>query len=241
MPKRTSSRNGFVKKVLSEQIKEQLMEDLLHKKYEAGDRLVESAIAREFSVSQAPVREAIKSLVEMGLLDAEPYKGITVRSFSNEDLWEVFTVRASLESLAASIAAKKISNKEISQLETILENMIKAAKSGDVVKRTAFNNQFHDLIIKASGHKLIYRLSRNLRFASWSHTTGTLSSMDPVNIAARHTLIIDSLRKRDAEEASKVMNAHIIHSAKNLLENLDDDKSLDDPMKAILENSEHLE
>lgn len=220
MAKLGSTRPRFIKKVLSEQIKEQLMEDLLHKKYKAGDRLVESALAREFNVSQAPVREAIKSLVEMELLDFEPYKGITVRSFTVDDLSEVFMVRASLESLAARLAAERITDKELEHLEEILEQMLEAAKNGDVVNRTAFNNEFHDAIISVSGNKLIARLSRNLRFASWSHTSGSLTSMDHIGIAKRHTLIIDSLRSRDPDRAEKVMRDHIMNSFKGLVENL---------------------
>jgi DNA-binding GntR family transcriptional regulator len=220
MAKIGSTRPRFIKKVLSEQIKEQLMEDLLHKKYKAGDRLVESALAREFNVSQAPVREAIKSLVEMELLDFEPYKGITVRSFTVNDLSEVFMVRASLESLAARLAAEHITDKELEHLEEILDNMLEAAKNGDVVNRTAFNNEFHDAIICVSGNKLIARLSRNLRFASWSHTSGSLTSMDHIGIAKRHTLIIDSLRSRDPDRAEKVMRDHIMNSFKGLVENL---------------------
>jgi DNA-binding GntR family transcriptional regulator len=220
MAKLGSTRPRFIKKVLSEQIKEQLMEDLLHKKYKAGDRLVESALAREFNVSQAPVREAIKSLVEMELLDFEPYKGITVRSFTVDDLSEVFMVRASLESLAARLAAERITDKELEHLEEILEQMLEAAKNGDLVNRTAFNNEFHDAIICVSGNKLIARLSRNLRFASWSHTSGSLTSMDHIGIAKRHTLIIDSLRSRDPDRAEKVMRDHIMNSFKGLVENL---------------------
>jgi len=68
--------------VLSEQIKEQLMEDIFHRKYKAGDRIVESALARELGVSQASVREALRSLIAMGFLENEPFKGITVRSFT---------------------------------------------------------------------------------------------------------------------------------------------------------------
>jgi DNA-binding GntR family transcriptional regulator len=66
--------------VLSEQIKEQLMEDIFHKKYKAGDRIVESALARELGVSQASVREALRSLIAMGFLENEPFKGTAVRS-----------------------------------------------------------------------------------------------------------------------------------------------------------------
>jgi len=91
----------LIRTVLSERIKERLMEDILHRKYKPGDRMVESALAKELNVSQTSVREALRSLVAMGFLESVPFKGIIVRSFSRQDLWEVYTVRAALESLAA--------------------------------------------------------------------------------------------------------------------------------------------
>ena len=162
----------------------------------------------------------------MQLLDFEPYKGITVRSFTTKDLYEVFEVRASLESLAASLAATNITEHEINKLESILEKMLDCAQRDDVVNRTSYNNQFHDVIIKASGNKLIQRLSNNLRFASWSHTSGAITSMDPIQIAKRHTLIIESLRSGDPERAEKVMKSHILSSLEGLVKKLEEEERL---------------
>lgn len=226
MAKKENNRPQLVKKVLSEQIKEQLMEDLLNKKYKEGDRLVESAIAREFNVSQAPVREAIKSLVEMELLNFEPYKGITVRSFSTKDIYEVFQVRASLESLAARLAVNKISPKDIEKLEQLSEKMVECAQRNDIINRISYNHQFHDVIIKASGNKLIGRLSRNLRFASWSHTSGAITNIDNIGIAKRHTLIIEALRSGDPDKAEKVMKDHILNSLEGLVKKLEEEERL---------------
>lgn len=214
-----SNESVLVKKVLSEQIKEQLIEDLMNKKYKAGDKLVESALAKRFGVSQAPVREAMKGLVEMGLVTVEPYKGTTVRKMTKEDIWETFTVRAALESLAAGMAAAKITPEQIAKLESLVEDMIKAAEAGDVLKRAEINNSFHDEIIKISGHNLIIRLSNTLKFGSWSLTTGTLTSMNSVEIASRHKKIIDPLRNHDSEGAAKAMRKHIEHSAESMLGN----------------------
>ena len=102
--------------VISEQIKDQLMEEIFQHKYKPGDRLVESALAKELNVSQTSVREALRSLVAMGFLESEPFKGITVRSLSRQDLWEVYTVRAALESLAAAQAAQRITAEQIAEL-----------------------------------------------------------------------------------------------------------------------------
>ena len=214
----------LVRTVLSEQIKEQLIDDILHKKYKPGDRLVESALANELNVSQAPVREALKTLIAMGFLETEPYKGITVRSFSSQDLWEIITVRASLESLSARLLAERITPDQIEHLEELLKEMIKAGKKGDIPKRTKLNIEFHEYLIRASGHKLILQLFQNMRFGSWSIMTGSFTQMDPVYMATRHRKLIEAIKSRDPDKAAKAMREHIESVGEPICEMLAEEK-----------------
>ena len=102
--------------VLSDQIKEYIVNAILSGKFQPGERIVESALARQLGISQAPVREAIRDLVLMGFLESEPYKGTSVRSFTSDDLWEVYTVRAALESLAARLTAQRMKETDVEAL-----------------------------------------------------------------------------------------------------------------------------
>ncbi len=210
--------------VISEQIKEHLIEDIFHHKYKPGDKLVESALAKELNVSQTSIREALRSLIAMGFLESEPFKGITVRSLSRQDLWEVYTVRGALESLAASLAAERITDSEISELEKICEEMIQAGKAGDIQKRTRLNINFHRAVIKASGNKLILKLFENLQFESWSIMTGNLSTMDPVEIASRHWKLIDAIKSRDPEFVGRAMREHIESVGKPIVDTIEEEK-----------------
>ncbi len=218
------SQEKLHKRVFSEQIKEQLIDDIVNKRFKPGDKLVESALAKKFGVSQAPVREALKGLLEMGFVSVEPYKGTTVRKMTAEDITEMLTVRALLESFAAGLCAKKITQSEIEGLEEIVNSMIKAAEEGDVDKRTEYNHMFHDEIISISGHKLIRKLSYSLRFATWSHTTGVYTSMDPLRIAKRHMDILESMKSHDVKAAEKIMREHIMASLESLLKGLDSEE-----------------
>ncbi len=211
--------------VISEQIKEQLMEEIFQHKYKPGDRLVESTLAKELNVSQTSVREALRSLVAMGFLESEPFKGITVRSLSRQDLWEVYTVRAALESLAAFHAAERITDSEISELEKICEEMIEAAEAGDLHERTRLNIEFHKALIRSSGNKLILKLFDNLQFGSWSLMTGTLTTMDPVGIASRHHKLIDALKSRDPERAGRAVREHIENGSRSILDTYEEEDS----------------
>jgi len=221
MLEKIESQEKLYRRVFSEQIKDQLIDDIINRRYRPGDKLVESALAKKFGVSQAPVREALKGLLEMGFVTIEPYKGTTVRKMTDEEIWEMLSVRASLESFAAGLCAKKITQEEIEKLEENVKSMIKAAEEGDVDKRTEYNHKFHDEIISIAGHQLIQKLSYSLRFASWSHTTGVYTTMEPLRIAKRHLEILEVLRAHDVEAAEKVMREHIMNSLESLLKGLE--------------------
>ncbi|TVQ35070.1 MAG: GntR family transcriptional regulator [Spirochaetaceae bacterium] len=207
--------------VISEQIKEQLIEDIFFRRYKPGDKLVESALAKNLSVSQTSVREALRSLIAMGFLESEPFKGITVRSFTKQDLWEVYTVRAALESLSIQQLAPKITEEQIADLEQIVEDMVEAGKRGDITERMLLNIEFHKTLIRQSGNKLILRLFENLQFGSYSLMTGSISKMDPVEIAARHRDLIDVLRSRDPDKAAAAIRRHIESVGKPIVESLE--------------------
>jgi len=221
---KSNKKRGVVRTVLSEQIKEQLIEDIYYHKYKPGEKLVESALARELNVSQTSVREALRSLIAMGFLEGEPFKGITVRSLTKQDLWEVFTVRAALESLAARLAAERISEEELGELEELAEEMVEAGKEGDIARRTRINIDFHETMVRASGNKLILRLFRTMQFASWSMMTGYVSKMDPVEIAARHRRLIKTLREGNPDKASEAVREHIESVGKPVSEDFEEEQ-----------------
>ena len=225
MPKAGS--REVVRVTISEQIKEQLMEDIFHHKYKPGDKMVESALAKEFNVSQTSIREALRSLIAMGFLESEPFKGITVKKLSRQDLIEVYTVRGALESLAATLAAERITKEEIAELESINEEMIRASEEGNIPKRIKLNISFHETLIRASGNKLILKLYEYLQFGSWSMMTGTLSAMNPEMIAKRHRPVIDAIKSRDPERIERAMKEHIETGTKPVLDTLVEEVELE--------------
>ena len=198
------------KNILSEQIKAQMINEIISGTYMPGDRLVESALTKRFNVSQSPVREALKGLEEMGLITLEPYKGAAVRTISNKDIHEAITVRASLESYAAGLAAEKCTAADIAKLEKIFAEMVICAEAKDEKRRIEANNRFHDEIIRISDHSLIAKLSKTLRFAVWSHIKASMLDKDSVfQLVNRHRKIIDALAAHDSASAKEAMRQHI--------------------------------
>ena len=90
---------------LREQIREHIVEGIVSGRWKPGERIVERRIATELEVSQTPVREALRELESLRLIESAPNKGVRVRNLTAADLEESYPVRAGLEQIAAELAA----------------------------------------------------------------------------------------------------------------------------------------
>ena len=206
-----SEENGaqLTRVVLSDQVKAFIVDAIMGGEFKPGDRIVESALARQLGVSQAPVREAIRDLARMGFLESEPYRGTSVRSFTPAELWEVYTVRAALEALSARLAATRLSDDDVETLERILDQMVDAGRRQDLERMTELDNDFHKTILQISGNKLLYQLWQTLQFGYWTIVTAKMSTFDLEHLAARHGQLLDALKTRDPQRAMDTMRRHI--------------------------------
>src|SRR5699024_5848711 len=93
--------------VMREQIMELIISRILDFSYQLGDRVVENRLAQELNVSQPPVREALRDVEAMRLIESEPFRGAKVRATTAEELAETYPVRAALEALAGELAAPR--------------------------------------------------------------------------------------------------------------------------------------
>ena len=195
--------------VLGDQVKEFVIESIMNGEFEPGDRIVASSLAKRLGVSQAPVREAIRDLVLLGFLKTQAFKGTSVRSFSAKELYEVYTVRASLEALAARLAAGNLSEADVENLQNTLTEMIRAAREQDGERMVRLDNRFHETILQISDNRLLYQLWKHLQFGYWTIVTTRMSTMDLEELARRHETLLEALKSRDPQRAMVAMQRHI--------------------------------
>ncbi|MCD6400999.1 MAG: GntR family transcriptional regulator [Anaerolineales bacterium] len=195
--------------LLREQVKTHIVNSVMTGEIKPGERLIESTLARQLGISQAPVREAIRDLVMMGFLETEPYKGATVQEFSHKDLHEMYAVRAALESLAAREAASHLTDKDLEKLREIYQAMLTAAQDDDIQKTSALNNDFHEYIIHVSGNKMINRLWHTLQLGHWTYYSARRSDLGLEALVERHEDLIKALETRNPQTAMNAMRRHI--------------------------------
>ena len=138
-----------------------------------------------------------------------PYKGTTVRSFSPQELNEIYTVRAALESLAARLAAVLFTKADASKLRVILDEMIDAARRLDQKRMVQLDTEFHGTIVRISGNKMLHQLWQTLQFGHWTIVTTLVSNLNLEQLAIRHEELLEALMSRDPQKAMQTMQHHI--------------------------------
>jgi DNA-binding GntR family transcriptional regulator len=191
--------------VLREQVKEVLLERILAREYAPGDRLVETRIAQEFGISQAPVREALRELETLRFVESAPFKGAWVREVDDRALAEIYPIRAALEDVAARIAAERLAGK-VAPLEREIRAMAKAKDLADQVEHDV---RFHELIVEASGNARLIELWNSLQVEARTMITALRTRLDAVEVAKRHEPIAEALRRQDADAAGQEIRRHV--------------------------------
>lgn len=214
MPETVNNGGGLTaptveRKVLRDYVKEYLMEGILGGKIAAGTRLIETRIAKELGVSQAPVREALRELEQMGLLESRPFHGASVRQITLEDIAEVYPVRALLEGMAAREVCRKGDMAAIEQLKKAMTDMNDAAMRGDRSSMIQSDINFHETIVKAAGNKFLLRLWSTVKMANWTYVTTKLSGDRLKELAKRHEEVLEAIVSHDEDLAESAMRRHI--------------------------------
>jgi len=171
----------------------------------AGEQLRQRDLAQRFGVSQTPVREAMRRLESEGLVIGDTHRGFTVVAGDAGPVEENFQIRAALESLGASLAARKIDAAGISRLQDL--NRIMASLAEDDPRYAELNREFHFTLYEYSRSPLLMSLMRLL----WASLHGGPRVLRThAESAGQHDAILDALRAGDGEAAAARTYQHIM-------------------------------
>lgn len=183
-----------------------------------GERVMEVQLAEKLGVSRTPVREAIRKLELEGLLIMIPRKGAYVADVSIKDVLNVLEVRASLEGLAASLAAERITEEEIESLKNSakeFEEMNKLNNRDGMVEK---DTEFHTVLLNASRNDKLISIVEGLSdYVQRFRVIYFTEYSEAKNIMEDHKAILNAINERDAKKAKKVAQDHIENIGNYLL------------------------
>jgi DNA-binding GntR family transcriptional regulator len=174
-----------------------------------GTRLREETLARSFSVSRTPVREALIVLSASGLAHLEPNRGATVLQLTADDVSEVYHLRALLESESAAMAASRITPEVAGLLVKICDRMgdLHGAPASE---QLAADTQFHYTIAEASGSPRLHALVRQVSAIPEAYRSGIAYTAADMGEAERqHRGIAEAIREQDHGRARRLMRSHV--------------------------------
>jgi GntR family transcriptional repressor for pyruvate dehydrogenase complex len=220
------------KKRVSDMAIEQLNQLISSGHLKPGDTLPsERKLMEKFKISRVPVREALRVLEMMGVVEVKPGKGIYVTNPENslfsplrqwlsvqkETLVDHFEVRLLIEPRAAGFCAKRASKEQIIAMKKCLDNFFEAQAKADLVAMIRADTQLHQLIAVATGNRTLATLMStftNSLLEGWKASLRTEGR--GAKTVEEHGSIVEAIEKRDGAKAEKLMKKHLLNALADL-------------------------
>ena len=215
----------LARSVLADQVKDRLLEDILAGRYAPDARIVETQVARELGTSQAPVREALRGLAALGVVEITPFRGARVRRPTRRELLEAYAVRSALETLAARLGVPRMRDDDLAELGEHMSRMQTAARAGDGHAVAEADASFHGRIVELADNATLEKVWRSLEPFSRTYLTLVVPGADPQWSADLHTPILGALKARNVDAVVAALQGHFDDVAANMARRLPTDDS----------------
>jgi DNA-binding GntR family transcriptional regulator len=194
----------------AEELRLQLADEIVRGSLRPGTALDETDIARRFSVSRTPVREALRQLVASGLVDARAHRGAVVAQPSIERLTAMFEAMAELEALCAGFAAERMTPAERHRLEMVHEELRVLSHAGNPDRFHEVNERFHNAIYAGSQNGYIAEITLATRVRVQPFRRAQFRNLGRLAKShAEHDRVVVAILRGDRMGAAAAMRAHI--------------------------------
>jgi DNA-binding GntR family transcriptional regulator len=201
---------------IPERIAAQLREGIVAGRPAPGEPVREVEVARQLGVSRGPVREALQRLVQEGLLEAQPARGVFVRQLTADDIEDLYLARAAIEITAARILAASPSPEHIARLRAALA-ALEAAPVEDWSELARLDLQLHEVLVSSTGSRRLVRMFTTLS----AETRVCMVALEPfyedhAQMIVEHADIVSAISRGNQKLAVELLGQHMSDSVKRL-------------------------
>jgi len=200
----------MAKRTKAQAIHQAIADDIVHGRLSPGFALDETSIAETFGVSRTPIREALRHLQAIGLVEPRAPRGVVVAALSEQQLDDMFAVMAEIEALCARWSAIAMSAAERRELLTLMAESERLVSAGNQAGYVEFNNRFHEAIYRGAHNGFLAELALTVRQRcapfrrAQFETLGRLAKSH-----AEHGAVVAAIQRGDAALAATEMRLHI--------------------------------
>lgn len=206
------------KEKFSNQACEFIRDKIISGEYKEGERLVETKVAKELGISQSPVREALRELEVMGLIEIKPYSGCFVQSVNEKKLQQIYELRDILESVAAKEGVANLTEESLEKMNAIFEKMKTAAAEGDKSALARYDVEFHSVIVEAADNTILERMWKLVGAQQWTAMTINLHK-DILYFPDSHKKLLECAEHHDVEGYCRELDYHFKFAANTVVTN----------------------
>jgi DNA-binding GntR family transcriptional regulator len=174
-----------------------------------GQRVTETALATQLEVSRGTLRAALRALAHEGLIQQVAYTKWMLPEFSNSDAWELYTLRGTLEGMAARLAAQHRTEESVQELEAAFDRLVSAVKSRRHARVAEADLALHKTIVEITGHQRLidqyHLLEQQVRHYI---VCSNALIMDLNQIVSEHKPIVQAIIAGKAEAAEALAREH---------------------------------
>lgn len=198
------------RRTLAERLRDTLAEQIVTGERQPGARLDEADLAESFGTSRTPVREALKALAGVGLVEYRPHRGALVALPTTRRIEEMFEVMAEVEATCARFATLRMTAQERRELSAVHQSSLSLVKAGDLAGYAAFNNEFHDLIYRGSKNEFLAETARATRRRVLPFRRSQFRVLGRLHDShAEHDRVVQAILCGDAAGAEAAMRGHV--------------------------------
>ena len=209
---------GIERNVLSKQAYSIIRSRILKGELKQGQQLIVRLLSDELNLSPTPIKSALTTLEQEGLLESIPYRGFFVPEFKLADLEEIFSLRSVLEALATELAAQKANSQVHETLQSLIASQKASIQTNDTEAYGDIDMAFHNTIAEAAQHK---RLQQNISGLQGHARLLIVDSVRSIRrqdaILSEHRAIADAIKQGDADAANKASKQHTENTYNSLV------------------------
>ena len=196
-----------------------IYDGLRENRFKAGEKILESHLAKELGISRAPIREAMADMVSAGLLKYRPQVGNFVASLSAQKIIDSYVARGVLEGFAVAQGIDNFTDEDLLRLEEMAHRMEQFAQQGQRKALIDIGQEFHEeLFGRCTNTQIVLfteQLSLKLHLLFYKHWANVYT---PDEIRDRHLEIITMVRRKDPVRLEQLIRQHYIDTGHKIVE-----------------------
>lgn len=217
-PRPARARTALSRRIpFARQVADLLRDMIIRAELSPGARIVERALCEQMQVSRTPLREALKLLEAEGLVELSQNRGARIMSFTPAEASSLFEVIAGLESLAAEVAASRMTPEDLARIEDLHARMRAHYERREKDPYFALNSAIHDMIVRCSANPILISTHAGLMLRA--RRGRYMAIIDPLRwdeAVGEHDALLDALRSRDGDAARRVWRRHLIRTGETV-------------------------